>query len=71
MTRLYGYWEINIDRRITIGIGRYITRPNEGLSLAITQWVTLRVVKKFYSKGCIRRAVQTALNIGIPATADD
>ena len=69
MTGLYVYREINVYRRVAIAVRHYASRTNEGLSLAITQWVTQRVVKKFYSEGCIRCAVQTALNIGAAATA--
>ena len=64
MTRLYGHGEINIDRGIATGIGWYVSRANEGLSLPITQSVTLRVVKKFYPEGCTGCAIQAALNIG-------
>lgn len=62
MSWLQGYGQSDIDRRSTITRGRYVSRTKEGLSLAITKWVTLRVVKEFYPEGCIRRAVQTALN---------
>ncbi len=71
MTRLYNHRKSHINGRIAIGIGRYVTRANEGLSLAITQGVTQRVLKKFYSEGCTRCAIQTALNIDVTATADD
>ena len=70
MTRLDGYGQSDIDRRIAIGIGRYVTEANEGLSLAITKWVTLHVVKEFYSEGCTRGAVQTALNKDTATTTD-
>jgi len=71
VTRLYGYGEINIDRRIAIGVGGYVSRANEGLSLAITQWVALWIVEKFYSEGRARCAVQSALNIGAATNAED
>ena len=62
MTRLNINWQGDIYRRIATPVGRYVSRTNEGLSLAITKWVTLHVVKEFYSEGCTRGAVQTALN---------
>jgi hypothetical protein len=71
MSCLHGYGQSDIDRRITTGIGRYVSRADKGLSLAITECVTCRVVKKFYSEGRARCAVQTALNIGVATTTDD
>jgi hypothetical protein len=71
MTRLHGHGEINIDRRIATGIGRYVSRSNEGLSFTITKCVTCRVVEKFYSEGRARCAVQSALNIGAATNAED
>jgi len=41
------------------------------LSLAIAERIALAVVKKFNSEGCTGRAVQTALNVGVPTPADD
>ncbi len=64
MPRLYAHREIDIYRGIATGIGWYVSRANEGLSLPITQSVTLRVVKKFYPEGCTGCAIQAALNIG-------
>jgi len=37
MTEGYGHREIDIDRRSTNYNSRYVTRANEGLSLAIAQ----------------------------------
>src|SRR5436309_12689602 len=65
--RLYAHREIDIYRGIATGIGWYVSRANEGLSLPITQSVTLRVVKKFYPEGCTWYAIQAALNIGAAA----
>jgi len=63
--------EIDVYRRIAIAVGHYVSRANKGLSLAIIQGVTLRIVKKFYPKCRIRRGIQAALNVGVTATAYD
>lgn len=57
MTGRYGHREIDIDRAIAIAGSRYASETDEDLSLAITQWVTLRVVKKFYTERRVRRAI--------------
>jgi len=62
MTRLNINRQGDIDRRVAVAVSHYVSRTNEGLSLAITKWVTLHVVKEFYAEGCTRGAVQTALN---------
>lgn len=60
----------DIDRRIAIGGRRYVSRTNESLSFAITEGVTLCVIKKFYPEDCTGYAVQTALNNGAATTTD-
>lgn len=69
MTGLNVYREIDVYWPIATAIRHYITGTDEGLSLAVTQWVTLEVIKEFYAKGRVCRAVQTALNVGVTATA--
>ena len=69
MAGCYHHREGDIYCRIAIGVGHYVSRANEGLSLPVTKWVTLRVGKKFYSEGCVRHTIQTPLNVCVTATA--
>jgi len=71
MTGLYVYREINVYRRVAIAVRHYASRTNEGLSLAIPQWVTLRAVKKFYSEGCAWCAIQAPLDVRVTSATDD
>ena len=71
MTSLNIYREIDVYWRIATGVCHYVGGTDEGLSLAITEWVTLRIVKKLHAEGCTRCAVQTALNMGAATTTND
>jgi hypothetical protein len=71
MTGRYRHRKIGIYRRVAIAVSGYVGRANEGLSLAITEWVALRVIKKFYSEGCTRHAIQAPLNVRVTSTTNN
>jgi hypothetical protein len=70
VTRLYNHRKSHINGRIATGISRYVTRANEGFSLAKTRRMALDVIKKLYTKRRVRRAIQAPLNIDAAAAAD-
>lgn len=71
MTGLNVHREIDVYWPVATAVRHYIRETDESLSLAIIKCVTLRVIKKFDSKGCIRYAVQASLNVGVTAAAYD
>jgi hypothetical protein len=71
VTRLYRHRKSHINGRIATGISRYVTRADEGLSLAKTRRMALNVIKKLYTERRVRRAIQAPLNIDAATTTDD